>query len=614
MMVEVWKPYAVMGICNMKPQMNIVIIGHVDHGKSTVIGRLLADTKSLPEGKLEQVKAMCKKNARPFEYAFLLDALKDEQAQGITIDAARCFFNTVKRDYIVLDAPGHIEFLKNMVTGASRAEAALLVIDAKEGIRENSKRHGYLASMLGIKQVSVLVNKLDLVDYREDAFNSIKEEYTNFLHELKVKPVSFIPISAREGDNIASKSDNMGWYKGDTVLTQLDGFGKEEGKEAQPFRFPIQDIYKFTAAGDDRRILAGIVESGKVCVGDDVVFLPSGKTSTVNSVEAFNVPLQQKASAGECVGFTLDTQIYIRPGELMVKALEDSKPQVSSRFKANIFWLGRAPFIKNKIYKLKLATTRIPVKLIDIINVVDASELDSVQTKQQVERHDVAECVFETSKPIAFDTIDEIETTGRFVIVDDHEIAGGGTILEGLIDQDSSLKGHIAAREKEWERGLVEMEQRAAHFGHRSKFVVITGEVGIGKQEFARALEKDLFDNKFNAYYLGISNVEQGLDSDMQYDRMNRVEQIRRLGELARIMTDSGQIFITTISDVDDYDVEHLKLLNAPNEILVINIGVNNFGSFEVDANFDSEWDVDDMVEKTVQLLRSKAIILEYYI
>jgi len=207
--------------------MNVVIAGHVDHGKSTIIGRLLADTGSLPEGKLEQVKETCRRNSKPFEYAFLLDALKDEQAQGITIDSARCFFETEQRRYIILDAPGHIEFLKNMVTGAARAEAALLVIDADEGIQENSRRHGYMLSMLGIKQVTVLVNKMDLVDYSQEVFAEIVEEYTEFLSEIDITPSTFVPVSGMEGDNIASLSEQTPWYEAETVLGVLDSFEAE---------------------------------------------------------------------------------------------------------------------------------------------------------------------------------------------------------------------------------------------------------------------------------------------------------------------------------------------------------------------------------------------------
>ena len=309
-----------------REQINIVIVGHVDHGKSTVIGRLLADTGSLPRGKLKQVKESCEKNARPFEYSFLLDTLKDEQSQGITIDTARCFFKTKKRDYIILDAPGHIEFLKNMVTGASHAEAALLVIDAAEGIQENSKRHGHMVSMLGIKQVSVLVNKMDLVNYEKLVFEKIRLEYSEFLNKINIEPISFIPVSAREGDNIARPSRKMGWYKKKTVLNQVDDFQRNPSLENLPFRLPVQDIYKFTRHDDNRRIIAGTIATGSVSIGDEVEFLPSRKVSSINTIENFNTEKYTTSRAGEATGFTLDTQIYIRPGELMVKR-EEKQPQ-----------------------------------------------------------------------------------------------------------------------------------------------------------------------------------------------------------------------------------------------------------------------------------------------
>ena len=268
--------------------MNIVIVGHVDHGKSTIIGRMLADTGSLPKGKLEQIKEKCRVNSKPFEYAFLLDALRDEQSQGITIDAARVFFKTQKRDYIIIDAPGHIEFLKNMITGASFAETALLVIDAKEGVKENSIRHGYMLSMLGIKQVVILINKMDLVNYDESVYNKIKEEYTIFLDEIDIIPKTFIPVSGMKGDNIISHTKQISWYNGSTVLEILDEFIAEPSKSAKPLRMPIQDIYKFTNLGDSRRILAGMIETGTLNVGDEITFYPSGKSTKVKSIEGFN--------------------------------------------------------------------------------------------------------------------------------------------------------------------------------------------------------------------------------------------------------------------------------------------------------------------------------------
>ncbi len=598
---------------NGRAQMNIVIVGHVDHGKSTVIGRLLADTGSLPEGRLESVKESCRRNSKPFEYAFLLDALKDEQAQGITIDMARCFFNTAARDYIIIDAPGHIEFLKNMITGASRAEAALLVIDADEGIQENSKRHGHMVSMLGVKQVTVLVNKMDLVGYREEVFEKLKADYSAFLSQIKVTPVSFIPISAREGDNITVLTDRMAWYRGASVLEQLDRFSGDKELHDKLFRFPVQDIYKFTRSNDDRRIVAGTVESGSVQVGDEVLFLPSAKRSAIQSVESFNTSQKLQATAGEATGFTLTTQIYIRPGELMVKPSE-TLPEVGTRFKVNIFWVGRASFIRGKEYKLKLGSMRVAVKLAEITNTLDASDLSFSSTKQQLDCRDVGECILETSRPIAFDLAFISETTGRFVIVDNYEIAGGGIVLENLSTGETLLQRHIRERENNWEKGLVQSEARAVANRHRSKFIIFTGAVGTGKRAVAKALEERLFASRLNAYYLGVANIDRGLDADLASYVDNGGERLRRIGELARILTDAGLIFITTIDDADDFDLETLKQLNEPNDILVINMGENNFSRYHPDFHLPVGGEVADAVKQVTEVLKTKEIIIEYEI
>jgi len=593
--------------------MRIVIAGHVDHGKSTVIGRLLADTNSLPNGKLQQVRVLCKKNSKPFEYSFLLDALKDEQSQGITIDTARCFFKTKKRDYIILDAPGHIEFLKNMVTGASHAEAALLVIDAEEGIQENSKKHGQMVSMLGIDQIAVLVNKMDLVNYDRAIFEKIKTEYSDFLKKINVRPVNFIPISAKEGENIVIFSDKMKWYKKNILLNQVDEFKKSPSLAESSFRMPVQDIYKFTQFKDHRRIIAGTVVSGSIKVGDEVAFLPSMKVSVIKTIENFNTEKCTTSRAGETAGLTLETQIYIRPGELMVKKIE-KQPNVSARFRTNIFWVGKAPLIRDRSYKLKLASFRTSVKLVEVKKVLDANDLSSNLNKLQVDRHDVAECILETVKPLAYDTMQDVEQTGRFVIVDGYEIAGGGIIMESLDSDDSILKEYIKERENIWEKGSISSLQRADAYDHNSKFVVITGPRAVDKRAIAKAIEQRLFENDFKAYYLGMKNFEHGL----YFDKINRNdifdERIRRLGELARIITDSGQIFITTIDEVDDYDIEKLKLLNEPNEILVINIGDSNLNNFPANLFLEANVKIEKAVEKIFQLLKEKEIILEYYL
>lgn len=593
-------------------QMNIVVIGHVDHGKSTVIGRLLADTGSLPEGKLEAVKNQCAYNSKPFEYAFLLDALKDEQAQGITIDSARCFFKSAKREYIIIDAPGHIEFLKNMISGAARAEAALLVIDAKEGIRENSRRHGYLLSMLDIKHVAVCVNKMDLVDYSQSVFESIKDEYTEFLRQVGIKPMGFLPVSAREGDNIIANSDRMGWYTGHSVLGTIDSFKKEAARTDKPLRFPVQDIYKFTAEGDDRRIVAGRVETGTLEVGDEVIFLPSEKRTSIASIEGFNLPEQGGAEAGQSTGVTLTKQVYIKPGELMCKVFQ-RQAKVATRIKVNIFWMSRQPMIKNKRYKMKIAGRRVGIWLRDVITVLDASELTTDSNRQQVERHDVAECVLETLKPIAFDISTEIAQTGRFVIIDNYEIAGGGVVLAKQESVSNRITERVEQRAKNWDRSNITPEMRAERNNQRSTLVLISGPANMEKQDLAKALEEDLFNSGRSVYYLGISDSLLGIDTDID-EGGDRDEYLRRLGEISHLFTDAGLILITTVSGLDDYELEMINLLNQPNDCRVINVGENHFSKTSVDLQLDDLTDLKDAVTKIKTLLAAKKYLIEYYL
>ena len=466
----------------------IVIVGHVDHGKSTVIGRLLTDTDSLPTGKLEQVREFCQRNSRPFEYAYLLDALKEEQSQGITIDTARCFFRTSKRNYLILDAPGHIEFLKNMVTGASRAQAALLVIDAAEGVQENSKRHATLLSLLGIQQVVVLVNKMDLVDHNQRVFDRVVCEFDSFLEKVNTHPKAYIPVSGREGDNIAQASTRTPWYNGPTVLQALDQFQPDRPLEDKPLRMPVQGVYKFTKNGDNRRIVAGTVASGRVSLGDELVFYPSGKKGIVNSIETFNQQVPAIACTGCATGFTLKEQIYIARGEIAVHA-HDQTPQISSRLKASLFWLGRAPLSREKEYLLKLGTAKVKARLEEIVKVLNAADLESKKTSI-VERNEVAECVWALERAIAFYLGREFTETGRFVVVDDYEIAGGGIVLNALEDRQQALRNKVILRNIKWEKGWITGEERSAKFGQKSALILITGPRNSGKKPIARSLEK----------------------------------------------------------------------------------------------------------------------------
>ncbi|HEG42736.1 MAG TPA: adenylyl-sulfate kinase [Phycisphaerales bacterium] len=593
-----------------KERMDIVIAGHVDHGKSTVIGRLLADTNSLPDGKLDQVRETCRQNAKPFEYAFLLDALKDEQSQGITIDSARVFFQTNKRDYIIIDAPGHIEFLKNMVTGASRAQAAMLVIDAEEGVQENSRRHGYMLSMLGIDQLVVLVNKMDLVEYSKETYDSVVSEYKEFLVQIGLTG-SFIPVSGMAGDNVATLSDKMPWYNGKTVLDALDGFEREALPTDKPFRMPIQDVYKFTKAGDKRRTVAGTVDTGKVSVGDELVFYPSGKKSTVRSIEGFNLQNKESASAGLATAFTLDEQIYITRGQMAAKTGE-KHPLVTSRLKVNLFWMGKEPMVKSKRYLIKIGTAKEEVQLEEIISVIDGSDLSSTEKKDRIERHDVAECILHVRKGIAFDLTEEIAATGRFVIVDNYEIRGGGIIRQGLDDRQEWVRDYVMQRNYKWETSDISHEERTEKYSQKPTLMLVTGQKDVGKKTIAKAVEARLFDEGKIVYFFGIGNILYGVGADIktQGTTENKQEHLRRLAEVSNIMLDAGIIVVVAAIGLTQSDLEIIRATVDTDSIEVIWVG-GDVTDIAYDMVINEGWDLDETVESVKQMLQNKGIIFK---
>jgi bifunctional enzyme CysN/CysC len=547
-------------------QLKIVIVGHVDHGKSTFVGRLFHDTGSLPEGKLEQLQKVAERRGVPFEWANLMDALQSERDQNITIDTAQIWFRTRKRQYVIIDAPGHKEFLKNMVTGAANAEAALLLIDAHEGVQENSRRHGYLLNLLGIRQMAVLVNKMDLEDYNEARFKQIEKEYRAWLKTIGVVPQAFIPISAREGDNIAARSVNMPWWAGPTVVELLDDLKLAEQPKNQPLRFPIQDVYRF----DHRRILAGRVEAGSLKVGDKLIFSPTNKTSTVKTIERWNAPAAESAAAGESIGITLTEQIFVARGAVAV--LESAPPFELSSFKARLFWLGKRPFTKGKAYKLKLATQEVECQIESIEKVIDASTLETVSRKHNelfVGRHEVAELTLHTKRPVAFDVHADIAPTGRFVIVDEFDVSGGGIIAADNYPRrthDSTNKSNNIY----WSRGKVTAQQREMRNGHLGCVLWLTGLSSAGKSTIATELERELFNLGRHAYVLDGDNIRHGLGSDLGFSPKDRTENIRRIGEVAKLFADAGVICITAFISPYRQDRDLVRKILAPGRFIEV--------------------------------------------
>jgi bifunctional enzyme CysN/CysC len=540
-----------------RPKLKIVIVGHVDHGKSTLVGRLFHDTGSLPEGKLETIKAVCERRGMPFEWAFLMDTLQAERDQGVTIDTAQIQFRTKARDYVIIDAPGHKEFLKNMITGAASSEAALLLIDAAEGVREQSRRHGYLLHLLGVDQVAVLINKMDLVGYSAERFGDVAEEYREYLTGLGVTPTGFIPISARAGDGIAARSKAMRWYQGPTVLDALDQFVPGTPPVELPLRLPVQDVYKF----DQRRILVGRIASGRLAVGDELVFSPSNKTAKVKSIEGWSVPeLPSEAIAGESVGITLEDQIFVERGEL---ASHRERPPIESNvFRARVFWLGHAPLEPGNRYTLKLNTSETDVTVQSIESVIDTGDL-SARPAALLERNGVAEVVLRGRGLLALDEHRANPLTGRFVLVEDHVPVGGGIIsMEGYPDQrelitrratNITMVGHGVAR-----------EARAGRNGHKGGVLWFTGLSGSGKSTLALALEARLFAKGFHVYVLDGDNIRDGLNANLGFSPVDRAENIRRVGEVAALFADAG--FLVISSFISPYRADRERARRAAPE------------------------------------------------
>lgn len=516
----------------------VVVVGHVDHGKSSLIGRLLFETGMLSDAKVQELEAVSAKRGMPLEWSFALDAFQAERDQAITIDTTQIFFRTAERPYVIIDAPGHREFLKNMVSGAAQADAAVLVVDAAEGVREQTRRHAYLLRLLGLKQVVVAINKMDLVGHDEGRFEAVAREITSYLADIGQVPTRILPISARHGDNLASRSTRMDWYDGPTLLATLDGMTQAPAPEGQPLRLSIQDVYHF----DERRILAGRVESGRLSVGDTVLFSPSNKTALVSSIESWNLPVPPvEARAGQSVGFTLREQIFVERGE-MVSHLE-APPKLTTVFRAHLFFLGRNPLTVGKDYKLKLATTEARVTVEAIERVIDTDTLAS-KPGAAVGRNEVAEVVFRTRRILAVDEFRDLPRSGRFVLIEDYDTVAGGLIsMEGYPDQRGSLT--VKSTNVYSVQHRIGPVQRFARNGHRGGVLWFTGLSGSGKSTLAMEIESRLFGKGWQVYVLDGDNVRRGLNANLGFSPDDRAENIRRVGEVAALFAEAGFIVIT---------------------------------------------------------------------
>jgi bifunctional enzyme CysN/CysC len=515
-----------------RPQVHIVIVGHVDHGKSTLVGRLLHETGSLPEGKLEMLKAVSARRGMPFEWSFLLDALQTERDQGITIDTTQIRFRTRSRDVVLIDAPGHAEFLRNMITGASQADGAVLIIDALEGVRDQTRRHGYLLHLLGIRQVAVVVNKMDRVDFSAERFKEISDEISAHLTGLGVRPTAIVPISARDGDGVAAHTPRIAWYKGPTVVEALDALEPARPAETLPLRLPVQAIYKF----DDRRIVAGRIESGSLVAGDEIVIMPAGKIARIKSVESWPLtPVTGRQTAGRSVGITLDRELFVERGDIIAHA--GTSPRDTRRIRARVFWLHDKPLAKGDAILVRLGTREARANVVAIEKAIDPGALSNEENKA-IARNHVGEIDISLAQPIAADPHTENPRTGRLVIEVNGRIAGGGLVLSVDAGQRAAPIDIVPVE------SALRPDERSARYRHNGAVVWLTGLPGSGKSTLARALERRLFSNGGSPILLDGDTLRAGLNGDLGFSPQDRSENIRRLAEVATHLARNGHVAI----------------------------------------------------------------------
>jgi bifunctional enzyme CysN/CysC len=520
--------------------LRVVIVGHVDHGKSTLIGRLLYDTGSLPDGKLEEIEGICKaRGTDALEWSFVLDAFQAERDQAITIDTTQIWFSSAARDYVIIDAPGHREFLKNMICGAAAADAAILVVDAREGVQEQTRRHAYMLSLLGLKQISVVINKMDMEGHSQTVFNRVKNEVENYLTSIGLKASHIIPISARHGDMIASRGAHMEWYQAPNLIETLDSFDHMNKFDRLALRFPVQDVYRY----EEDRILVGRIESGTIKTGDTILFSPSNEKATVTSIEVWpDDKTKLQAIAGEVIGIKLDQRLFVERGHTASHVV--NAPMLSNVFRANIFWLGKKPLRVGNSYKLRYSTHEAMVTVQSIDRMVDTQDLSVHQDAQSLERNNVAEITLRARNVLPIDPYANHEAMGRVVLYDEYMIVGGGNInMDGYPDQRETTQPKSENIYKV--DHLLTHDKRAERTGHRGGIFWFTGLSGSGKSTTAMAVEKALFDKGYYTYVLDGDNIRHGLNADLGFSPEDRQENIRRIGEVAALMADAGLVVIT---------------------------------------------------------------------
>jgi bifunctional enzyme CysN/CysC len=550
---------AYLDLHSQKSLLRFITCGSVDDGKSTLIGRLLYDSKMIFEDQLATLEADSRRvgtQGEAIDFALLVDGLAAEREQGITIDVAYRFFTTEKRKFIVADCPGHEQYTRNMITGASTADLAVILVDARKGVLTQTRRHSYLAHLIGIKNIVLAVNKTDLVDYDQAVFNRIVMAYRSFASEIGITNFTAIPISGFKGDNITTLSAQTPWYGGQTLIDHLETVPLDtDADRAKPFRLPVQWVNRPDL---DFRGFAGQIASGSVRPGDNIRIVPGGKTAMVARIVTMDGDLSE-AVAGQSVTLTLADEIDCSRGSVIAAA--DAPPETADRFEATIVWMADEPMIAGRSYTLKLATQTVDATVQSPKYEINVNTLDQLAAKT-LELNAIGVAEIATARPIVFEPYAENRTLGGFILIDK---ISNATVAAGMLN--FSLR---RAQNVHWQASDISREARAALKNQKSAVLWFTGLSGAGKSTIANLVEKKLHRMNRHTFLLDGDNVRHGLNKDLGFTEADRIENIRRVGEVARLMTDSGLIVITAFISPFRAERQMVREMLPPGEFIEV--------------------------------------------
>jgi bifunctional enzyme CysN/CysC len=611
-----------------KELLRFLTCGNVDDGKSTLIGRLLHDSKMIYEDHLEAITRDSKKvgtTGEDVDLALLVDGLQAEREQGITIDVAYRYFSTAKRKFIIADTPGHEQYTRNMATGASTCDLAIILVDARYGVQTQTKRHSFITSLLGIKHIVVAINKMDLMNFGQDVFEKIKADYLAFADRIELKPSSlhFVPMSALKGDNVVNRSDRAPWYEGQSLMEILESVEIAGDRNFDDLRFPVQYVNRPNL---NFRGFAGTLASGIVRKGDEIAVLPSGKTSRVKSIVTYDGELEQ-ATPGEAVTLTLEDEIDVSRGDMLVHA--DSRPRIADGFEAMLVWMGEEPMLPGKKYDIKRATSYVPGSIASIAHKIDVNTLEQ-GAASNLQLNEIGKVKISLDAPIALDGYAQNRTTGAFIVIDrlTNGTVGAGMIIAEPVAHGSG--GHHGAL------AHVSTEERATRFGQQPATVLFTGLSGAGKSTLAYAVERKLFDMGRAVYVLDGQNLRHDLNKGLPQDRTGRTENWRRAAHVARQFNEAGLITLAAFVAPDAEGREQAKALIGTDRMLTVyvqaspqacqqrdpqglyaaaddNIPGESF-PYDVPGNADLVIDteslsVEDSAKQVIDLLRKRGVI-----